>query len=102
MIKVTIVYKGKGFESIEIKGHANTAEYGKDLVCAAVSACAVGAINALSDEGYEVNQEEGKLSCISNGATSEHDLTVLETLIVQLKTIEMSNKGTIDIKERKK
>jgi uncharacterized protein YsxB (DUF464 family) len=32
---------------------------------------------------------------------NEHDETVLETLIIQLKTIEESNKGYLEIKERK-
>ena len=49
MIKVDIAYKGKGIESILIKGHANCGDYGKDLVCAGVSAVSVGALNALEE-----------------------------------------------------
>ena len=104
MIKVEISYKGKGFSSLLVKGHANTGEYGKDLVCAAVSAVTVGAMNAIEnpDDDFEIEIEEGRLSCTAKGAVSEHDEDVIETLIIQLKTIEASYPKAIEIKERKK
>ncbi|MCR5491888.1 MAG: ribosomal-processing cysteine protease Prp [Bacilli bacterium] len=104
MIKVEISYKGKGFQSLLVKGHAGTAEHGKDLVCAAVSAITVGAMNALenTDEDFEIEIEEGRVSCTALGSVSDHDETVIETLIIQLKTIEVSYPNAIDIKERKK
>ena len=37
MIKVKAVSKGNYLQKIEIKGHANYDDYGKDIVCAAVS-----------------------------------------------------------------
>ena len=58
MIKVEVEYKGKGFHSLLIKGHANTGDYGKDLVCAGVSAVSIGAMNALSDpeDDFEIDE----------------------------------------------
>lgn len=105
MVKVNVVYKGKGLESIDIKGHAESGPYGKDLVCAAVSAIAIGSLNALDDGAgnFEVDMsEEGHIHLEAKGPISEHDQTVLETMIIQLKTIEQSPKtrGTIEIKER--
>ncbi len=104
MIKAEISYKGKGFESLLVKGHANTGDYGKDLVCAAVSAVTVGAMNALEnpDEDFEIEIESGRVSCVAKAGISEHDEDVIETLIIQLKTIEASYPNAIDIKERKK
>lgn len=102
MIKVSIQYKGKGIESLLIKGHANTGDYGKDLVCAAVSAVSIGALNALdNEEQYEIEVEEGRVSILFNGALTEHDETVIETMILQLKTIQASYPEAIEIKERK-
>ena len=102
MIKVTIVYKGKGVESLLIKGHANTGEYGKDLVCAGVSAVAVGALNALEEvDSYTIEVEDGRIYGEFGEHLSEHDAIVLETMILQLKTIEASYKEGIEIKERK-
>lgn len=40
------------------------------------------------------------LSCIAKAGISEHDQAVIETLLIQLKTIEVSYPQAIDIKER--
>lgn len=105
MVKVDIEYQvsGKFLESIDVSGHADSAPYPHDLVCAAVSAIAVGAMNALEDvDGkYDIEIEDGHVSFKANKSLTEHDNTVLETMIIQLKTIELSYKNTIKIKERK-
>lgn len=41
MIKVQIKRNNKYITQIKIKGHAQFGEYGKDLVCAGVSAVAI-------------------------------------------------------------
>lgn len=102
MIKVEIVYSNKNLTFIKVKGHANSNEYGKDLVCAAVSAVTVGALNALEDDSkFEIEVEPGDVSIDIKEKPSEHDLTVLEIMILQLKTIEVSYSSYISIKERK-
>ena len=105
MVNVTIVYTKKSLSEVTIKGHANSGEFGKDLVCAAVSAIAIGSLNALDGEGenFDIEIDEGYVHIVAKGPISEHDTTVLETMIIQLKTIELSptTKGTIAIKERK-
>jgi len=102
MIKVEIQYRGKGIESLLIKGHANSGDYGKDLVCAGVSAVSVGALNALEDsDDYDIEIESGRIHVDFPETMSEHDVTVIEVMILQLKTIQGSYPGTIEIKERK-
>ncbi len=103
MVKVEIQYKGKGLSYVHVKGHANTAPHGQDLVCAAVSAIVIGGMNAIEniDEDFTYEMEEGDIKITSNGAISEHDETVLETVILQLKTIQASYPEAIAIKERK-
>ncbi|MCR5348317.1 MAG: ribosomal-processing cysteine protease Prp [Bacilli bacterium] len=105
MTKVRIVFKGKDLASLTIKGHAGAGAYGHDLVCAATSAVTFGALNAIedidNDFDYEIDQEEGYVSLTPKGAISEHDSVVLETLILQLKTIEASYPSAIEITERK-
>lgn len=69
MIKVGYFYnddfKLKGFS---VKGHAEYAEYGKDIVCAAVTTHAVGVINSLDVlqkvEFENVIAEEGRIECV--------------------------------------
>ena len=102
MIKVEIVYSNNNLSSLKIKGHANSGEYGKDLVCAGVSAVTIGALNAIEDDSkFEIEVEPGDVSVEVIDKPSEHDLTVLEIMILQLKTIEVSYKGYISIEERK-
>ena len=105
MTKVSIVSKGKGLASLSISGHAGTNVAGKDLVCAAVSAISFGALNALedidNDFDYEIDNDEPLIKLAPKGAISDHDETVIETLIIQLKTIEASYPEAITIKERK-
>ena len=105
MIKVEIDFEGKNLTGLKVKGHANSGPYGKDLVCAAVTIMLTGAANALENEAenFDITLEEGNASFQPLGPISEHDQTVLETLIIQLKTLEVSpvTKGTLTIKERK-
>lgn len=105
MIKVEIEYKGQKLQSLKVKGHANSGPYGKDMVCGAVTIMLTGAANALENdaENFDVTLEEGNAAFLPKSAISEHDQTVLETLILQLKTLEVSpaTKGTLTIKERK-
>ncbi len=102
MIKVDIVYSDKKFVSLLIKGHANTGDYGKDLVCAGVSAVSIGALNALEDsDKFEIEVEQGLVYLSAKDSINEHDLTVIEVMILQLKTIAMAYPNAINIKERK-
>ena len=47
MIKVTVKKKDNYIVDLKISGHANSDEYGKDLVCAGVSTASIGTLNML-------------------------------------------------------
>ena len=47
MISVNVSFIGNDVKSLTVSGHANYDEYGKDIVCAGVSAIVTGGINAL-------------------------------------------------------
>ena len=69
MIKVLITEKKGVLESILIKGHANYDIYGKDIVCASVSAltlCTINNISALEDNTIKItmNDNEFKIEII--------------------------------------
>ena len=49
MIEVSYLEREKNVEALEIKGHANYADEGQDIVCSAVSAIGVGGLNALEN-----------------------------------------------------
>ena len=96
MIKVDLIYNGDLICGFTMKGHANTADYGNDLVCAAVSAIVTGGFNAFDDEDVsEIALDEGYAKVV---VKSENGYSILKTIIVQLKTIEEAYPNNIKIK----
>lgn len=47
MIKVILKKNSNLYESVFISGHANFADYGKDIVCASVSSIVITSVNAI-------------------------------------------------------
>ena len=97
MIKILIRTEENSFKSLEVKGHANSAEYGKDLICAAVSTVMTGGMNALKDKEYDFKLEEGHIYVKALDIPSDYDSVVLKTMEVQLMTIEESNHKYVQI-----
>ena len=94
MIKVkAVILPGGRFESLRVKGHADFAPKGQDLVCAGVSAIVTGGINALRNpEAFDIFQDTGlaviKLKPKEN--ITNYDAVVINTMLDQLQTIEES------------
>lgn len=97
MIDVTVTRnKADMIRLFAISGHAFFAKRGKDIVCAGVSAVAVGAINAvhaLTGVTPLIEQkDDGFLSCEIpdnlSEETNEKIQLLLEGMIVSLRTIE--------------
>ena len=100
MIKVSISKKEDNFLSLTVTGHAGSAEYGHDLVCAAVSAIVTGGFNNLSDiKSFKVKLEEGDASLEAIKEVNPHDKVVIETIISGLKTIAETNPKFVKIFE---
>ena len=100
MIKITINHASNGqVNFLEIKGHANSAPHGQDLVCAAVSSVITGGFNNLNGyKNYELKLDEGYALFKSNVELDAHDETVIETIICGLNTIKETNPEFIQIK----
>lgn len=49
MIKVNLIKTNDIVTGLQVTGHAKSAEYGKDLICAAVSAILTGGFNAFNE-----------------------------------------------------
>ena len=99
MIKIVIKrdVSSQKITQIEVKGHANSAEYGKDLVCAAVSAVMTGGMNALIGKEYDFKLNEGHAYIKALNIPSDSDAVVLKTIEIQLQTIEESNRDYVQI-----
>ena len=82
MIEVKVCISDDKVAGIVINGHASS------LICAGVSSCFVGAVNAVRDiEKFKYQAVEGDSYLKRIEKISNHDETVLETLFIQLLTI---------------
>ncbi len=92
MIKVTIVTNPDGeYRGFQITGHAGYAEYGKDIVCAAVSCLAVNTMNSiesLTDDDTCGWQQEGLLKFkLTNGCSEQAEL-LMDSFVLGLTSIQ--------------
>lgn len=90
MVKIKVRKLNDSIKSIEILGHAEFAQYGKDIVCAAISSISIGLLNAidvLTVETCEVEMTDNhiRIFVLKNDNVTQ---TVLSVGIIQLKTIE--------------
>ena len=101
MIRAIYEVKDGNYVSLNVSGHAEYGEYGKDLVCASVSSIMFGFMNALDalDERIEIEQLENEIVII-NHTNLEVVIDYFELVIMQLKTIEESYGDFIKV-ERK-
>ena len=99
MIRVLIKYEENLFDSIEIKGHADMARSGKDIVCAGASGVVYGCLNNLKNpEALKITIDDGYVFVRKIGKVSQHDEIVFETLVCGLKTIQETYPNFISIK----
>lgn len=103
MITVNVKYANDTLTKLVISGHALSAEPGKDLVCAGVSAVAVGALNSLEavDASFEIVMKDGYIKVVPQHVMSPHNTTVLNVLVTSLKTITQSYGEYIQINEER-
>lgn len=95
MIKIIINEQQFGrISSFEMKGHADFAEHGKDLVCAGASAVSFGAVNAviaLTGITPDIHQgSDGGYLKVEFPVTEKDDeiQLIVKAMIVSLQTIE--------------
>ena len=101
MILADVAVHNGRIQSISVNGHAMSAEYGRDLVCAEVSAVCTGLCNAIDEAGFDIpmHAEPGSVIIDTDGSEA-HDLQViLKTGVSQLKTIEQVHSEYLKITE---
>ena len=97
MIKVEIENN-----KIEIKGHANYDDYGKDIVCASVSSIVITTINAIIEFDPESIYYEDLNNRILIEKLKDDDITnkLINIMIELLEELEKSYKDNIKIIRR--
>ena len=106
MIQVIIKEKGKDIDGFEVLGHADSAERGKDIVCAAVSVLTINTINTLTELvkvdkniNFEI-LEEGTYLDLDEDFPEEyrdHTQLVLRSFELGIKSILSGNQDYIQL-----
>ena len=99
MIKIKIKKNKDIIEEVIITGHANYADYGKDIVCAAVSSIALTTCNGIIslEDSILVKEESGKLDIkILNDTDINQKL--LDNMIVMFKELTNQYPKNIEIR----
>ena len=104
MIIVEVVRKNQLIQEITISGHADSGPKGYDLVCAAVSSIATGALNALNQicsQDVQLLLTENPDALIKIKVLQNRDdlQLLLKMMLIQLKTVQESQQKYIHIKE---
>ena len=97
MIKVKVTK-----ENISILGHADYDDYGKDIVCAAVSSivmCSVEAISSFDINAIDIKQDNDKLEIIIN-KTDDITKKLITNMVNCLKELEKKYPKNIKIIDR--
>jgi uncharacterized protein YsxB (DUF464 family) len=99
MIRIRVKQSQAGLvEQIKVTGHANFAEHGMDIVCAAVSAVTIGMVNAMEQiTGVTVHQAddgEGKVDCRIPKDLPTDEVRVQLGLLME--AMDLSLKGIAD------
>ncbi len=100
MIKVKLTKEHGIIKNIIVKGHALYDDFGKDIVCAAVSSTVITSVNAslLIDENSLSYEDKNGLN-IKVLKSDEVTTKIINNMIFNLKELEKAYPKNIQIKE---
>ena len=90
MIKIKTIYNDGKLSDIKVTGHANFADYGKDIVCASVSSIVITSVNLaleIDEESISYEQSDGLIEVTINKDTEVIN-KIFENMINMLKELE--------------
>ncbi len=100
MIKVKVTKENTNYKKITVFGHAEYADYGKDIVCSAASSIVTTTINGIlslnkDSLSYEVNDKGLEITNISNEKNTQ---TLIKNMINLLKELEKEYPTNVEVK----
>ena len=95
MIQVEIIKDGKSYRGFSSKGHAEYDEYGRDIVCAAVSVLTTNTVNsieAFTEDRFsgELDEKNGSLSVTFPEPLSADASLLMDSMVLGLQGIQES------------
>lgn len=104
MIHITISQKDKFVQKIVLKGHAEYAKYGKDIVCAGVSSILTTTVNgilSLEENAitYQSEEDEFILTVNSKSITTQK---LIQNMISLLKELEQEYPKNVKVESEEK
>ena len=100
MIKVKLLKKDNNLNKVIIKGHAMYDDFGKDIVCAAVSSTVITSINAclsIDDSSINYDDKDGlEIEIRKNDIVTKK---IIDNMISNLKHLEEAYPKNVQIKE---
>ncbi len=103
MIRISFKYDSEGSPiGIRCKGHAGFAQFGKDIVCAAVSALVINTVNSIDeftndDFKGESNEKDGYILFVLTEPCSSESKLLMKSLELGIKDIYNDNKKFISL-----
>ncbi len=101
MVKIVIIKNKDIISSISVLGHANFADYGKDIVCSGISSVVITTVNAilLFDKNYISYSEKKNDVSIKIKEHNEIVDKLILNMIHMLKDIENDYPDHVEIRE---
>jgi len=101
MIKVKVKKTNEKIINISFLGHALYDDYGRDIVCAAVSSCVITSLNLITrnnPDSIKIKEEKNGLN-VEVLNYDDFNFKVLINMLESLKEIEITYPKNISIKE---
>ena len=100
MIKIKLLKSDNDLNKVIIKGHAMYDDFGKDIVCAAVSSTVITSVNAcLSIDENCLNYDDNDGLVIEIMKDDIVTRKIIENMVSNLKELEMVYPKNVQIKE---
>lgn len=100
MILVSVKKESAHYQKIEIIGHAMYDDFGKDIVCSAVSSIVTTTVNgilALEKDSLKYSVDSGNVEiCVINDSVITH--TLLDNMLHLLKELENNYPKNVQVK----
>lgn len=103
MIKVSVYQSLNLIHKIEMNGHAFAGDPGEDLICAGASSIGVGILNALemlTNQSCDCTMKKANIKIVVKDVNDERTQIILQTMLIQLSTIEDCHPNHIKIKKQ--